>query len=140
MTVEKFRVSAYGVVFSGDNVLMTHTLTKKGVILNFPGGGVQLGEGPGEGLRREFQEETRVPATIIKLLHHTENFYANPVYPSEQLIYFYYLVDIAAPVPSLEGNGDDVVKLEWVPLSALPHASRIEPDRDFCAILKKLSR
>lgn len=66
---QKTRVSVYGVVKNGNKTLL---ITQgKGPFtgkFDFPGGGIEFGETPGQALRREFFEEIAVEFDSFKLL------------------------------------------------------------------------
>lgn len=112
--VTKFRVAIYGVLVENGRVLMTNTRVPSGIITNFPGGGLELGEAPREAVIREFGEETTISVSLDRLLFCTQEFRQNPEYPDEQLMHIYYKVTRIGGEESLEGNGDDVESTVWV--------------------------
>ncbi len=112
--LRKFRVAIYGVLVENGRVLLTDTKVPSGTIMNFPGGGLELGEAPLEALAREFREETRIEIHPQELLFCSREFQQNPEYPSEQLIHIYYRVERINGEICLDGNGDDVLGLAWV--------------------------
>lgn len=112
--VSKFRVAIYGVVIENGTVLMTETKVPGGTYMNFPGGGLELGEEPIEALAREFQEETGLAIVVKELLYASQRFQQNPDYPTEQLMHLYYRVERASGVLLKSGNNDDVLGTSWV--------------------------
>lgn len=75
--VEKaiLRVSAYGVLFSGNSVLVTKTYLP---LWEFPGGAVEKGETLFQALQREFKEETGIEVNIKRFIAERECFYLSP--------------------------------------------------------------
>jgi len=129
--VQKFRVALYGVLIENNRVLVTHTRVPSGIITNFPGGGLELGEAPVEAVSREFQEETGITVAIQELLFCSQQFQQNPEYPTEQLIHIFYLVERMGGELITHGNNDDVASVEWVSLNDLEHKRVLAVDREF---------
>ena len=131
--VSKFRIATYGVLVRAGKVLLTETRVPHGMIINFPGGGLELGEAPVEAVKREFDEETGLSIRVVELLYATEGFFQNPHYPNEQLVHLFYRVEETGGELLPTGNGDDVAALHWFAPDELP-LDRIEPiDRVFTA-------
>jgi 8-oxo-dGTP pyrophosphatase MutT (NUDIX family) len=129
--LRKFRVAIYGVLVEQGKVLLTDTRVPSGVITNFPGGGLELGESPLEALAREFNEETRIEVAVRDLLFCSREFQQNPEYPSEQLIHIYYRVERMRGEVTDAGNGDDVVGLSWVAVHELSSKRILAVDQEF---------
>jgi 8-oxo-dGTP diphosphatase len=109
----KFRVAVYGVLIEAGSVLLTNTRVPSGIITNFPGGGIELGEAPTEAVVREFREETTISVAIERLLFCSQACHRNPEYPHEQLIHIFYLVTRSSGEVLHTGNGDDVHSTIW---------------------------
>jgi ADP-ribose pyrophosphatase YjhB (NUDIX family) len=129
--VTKFRIAIYGVLVENGKVLLTDTRVPSGIITNFPGGGLELGESPIEALRREFREETDVDVRIGELLFCSQQFQQNPEYPHEQLMHIYYRVYRDQGAIKLTGNDDDVAGASWVALDELSNKRILEVDLEF---------
>ena len=127
----KFRVGIYGVLIEHGKVLLTDTKVPSGVITNFPGGGLQLGESPVEALTREFIEETGVSVRVEELLFSSRTFHQNLEYPHEQVIQMYYRVFRNGGAIDMAGNGDDVVGAAWFTPPELASRRILAPDREF---------
>ncbi len=56
--MRRFSCRIYGILRDGNRVLLTRSRFRDSTFVNFPGGGVEIEEAPGEALRREFAEET----------------------------------------------------------------------------------
>ena len=129
--LRKFRVAIYGVLVEQGKVLLTDTRVPSGIITNFPGGGLELGEAPLQALAREFREETRIEVQVRELLLCSQDFQQNPEYPSEQLVHIYYRVERASGEITQDGNGDDVVGLAWVAVKELSSKRILAVDQEF---------
>jgi 8-oxo-dGTP pyrophosphatase MutT (NUDIX family) len=124
----RFRVGAYGLLVEEGRILITKTRTRTGVLHNFPGGALELGEGALEALQREFLEETGLRVRPRALAHASEAFYRSRDYPENQLVKLYWLVARDGGDLRAEGNGDDVVGCFWSPLEALEEAGLTSSD------------
>ena len=129
--VEKFRVALYGVLVENNQVLMATTRVPSGLITNFPGGGLELGEAPLEAVAREFHEETGLTVAVKELLFCSQQFQQNPEYPTEQLMHIFYRVERLGGQLITKGNNDDVASVEWATLQDLEHKRILAVDREF---------
>lgn len=132
-----FSVRAYGVLREGPRVLLTRSRFGDRTFVNFPGGGVDIGEGPGEGLLREYREETGLVVRPARLLHASEKAHLSTQAPI-QIVSLYWLVERVSGELRLAGNGDDVLELFWRPLDALPLDEMFPADLEFCERLPAL--
>lgn len=127
----KFRVAVYGVLVRNGEVLLTDTRVPSGIITNFPGGGLELGEAPVEAVEREFKEETTLTVSVEELLFCTQQFQQNPEYPHEQLIHLYYRVRHMGGEILRSGNDDDVAAVQWVSRDGLSSKRILAVDLEF---------
>ena len=127
----KFRVAIYGVLVESGRVLLTDTRVPSGIITNFPGGGLELGESPISALEREFLEETSINVKVGDLLYCSRLFQQNPEYPHEQLMHIYYRVTRISEQVNLAGNGDDVDQASWVARAELVNKRILAVDLEF---------
>ncbi|MBI3299089.1 MAG: NUDIX hydrolase [Elusimicrobia bacterium] len=126
---ERFSVRAYGVLRRGDKVLMTRSTFMDRTFLNFPGGGVDVGEAPVEGLKREFREETGLEARIKRLLYVSEGLHVSTNHPI-QLVSLYWEVS-ADGEPRPGANGDDVLCTMWRTIGDFPREEMFPSDLEF---------
>ena len=129
--VTRFRVAIYGVLIENGKVLLTDTTVPSGIITNFPGGGLELGEAPLEAVAREFKEETDIEVAVGELLFCSQRFQQNPEYPDEQLMHIYYRVRRVSGEVVDRGNNDDVVSVRWTAPAELPSRRILQVDLEF---------
>jgi 8-oxo-dGTP pyrophosphatase MutT (NUDIX family) len=135
--LNNFRIGAYLLIENrnGEILLMA---TKAGPrnILNFPGGGVDLGESIPLALRREIKEELNCDCQLQMPIYITQGFHVNPDFPHSQLIYIYYKPDSidfnTKNLKNLEAKGEIV----WVNLEKLPLEKMLPVDIEFINFLK----
>jgi len=118
----RWRLSAYGIVIKDGAIL----LSKQYDSYDLPGGGVDLGETPEEGVIREVKEETGLDVKSPKLITGTTSFYTwpDPVNPEHyESIMLYYTCEFVGGEFSMEGFDEDekiyADMPEWVPLERL---------------------
>src|SRR4051812_48594396 len=115
----QFSCRVYGVLRDGPRVLLTRSRFRDRTFVNFPGGGVEIEEAPGEALLREFREETGLVVKPVRVLYCSESCHLSTQAPI-QIVSAYWLVERVSGEVNLGGNGDDVVELFWSDASNLP--------------------
>jgi len=87
-----FNVRVYGLLINNENELLLSDEFEYGFnFTKFPGGGVELGEGLIEALKREFVEECNAEIVVISHFY-TTDFYEKSSFNDSQVISVYYLV------------------------------------------------
>ena len=87
-----FNVRVYGLLISQQQEIMLSDEFHSGkYFTKFPGGGLELGEGLIDAVKREYIEECGVSIDIIKHFY-TTDFYENSSFNDSQVISVYYLV------------------------------------------------
>lgn len=118
-------------------MLLTRSRFKDREFVNFPGGGVDVGEAPAEALRREFLEETGLTVRRVRCLHSSEGAHLSTQAPI-QIVSAYWLVERVKGELTLRGNGDDVLSLFWADPAELPRGEMFPADLEFGALLPEL--
>ena len=136
-TPRSFSCRVYGVLLEGGKVLMTRSVFRGRTFVNFPGGGVEIGEAPADALRREFLEETGLRVRLSRVLYASEGAHLSTQAPI-QIVSAYWLVERDGGSLRLGGNGDDVVALFWSAPSAMPTAEMFPSDLEFAQRLRAL--
>ena len=73
--IESYTVRVYGILIDANNrVLLSDEFIRGDYFTKFPGGGLELGEGTRECLKREFKEETGLDVTIGEHIYTTDYF------------------------------------------------------------------
>jgi len=107
-----FNIRVYGVLINEEKqVLVSDEYIRGGYYTKFPGGGMELGEGTRDCLKREFKEEMDLEVEIGEHLY-TTDFYQISVFNSaQQIISIYYYVkaleEIKVPLRTKEFDFDE---------------------------------
>lgn len=135
---EYFSCRVYGVLKRGERILLTRSRFADLEFVNFPGGGVELGEAPSQALLREFREETGLTVRPVRTLYASEGLHLSTRQPM-QIVSTYWEVrcdDLSAL--RTEGNGEDVVGLFWADIARIPTGEMFPSDKEFSARLPGL--
>jgi 8-oxo-dGTP diphosphatase len=98
MKITTFNIRVYGIVLRDGAILLTDEFRLGMRMTKFPGGGLELGEGTADCLRREFQEETGLDIDILEHIYTTDYFQPTRLLEEpQQLISIYYRVEIKNP-------------------------------------------
>ena len=95
-----FNVRVYGVLNHGGRILVVEEYHAGKKLVKFPGGGLEFGEGPAEGVVREFLEETELIVRVVDHLYTTHFFQVSAFDPRDQIISIYYRVEVVGELPA----------------------------------------
>jgi 8-oxo-dGTP diphosphatase len=91
--IEKVSVRAYGLWINEKNqVLVSDEIIDNKYLTKFPGGGLELGEGLIDCVKREWLEELNVEIEVNQHFYTTDFFQISVFNPNTQIISIYYLV------------------------------------------------
>ncbi len=120
-----FNVRVYGLLINENNEVLLSDEREYGMdFIKFPGGGVELGEGLIEALKREFMEECHVEIEVLSHFY-TTDFYEKSSFNESQVISVYYFVKaISALQLNVKTNVFDfenqsTQSFRWVKISEL---------------------
>ena len=100
-----FNVRVYGIWLHDGQALVNEELIKGRKVIKFPGGGLELGEGTIEGLKREWKEELNLDIEVTDHFY-TTDFFQQSAFDDSQVISIYYFVQARADsvILNLEKN------------------------------------
>ncbi len=107
-----FNIRVYGVLVSEQKqVLVSDEYIRGNYYTKFPGGGLELGEGTRDCLKREFKEEMALEVEIGEHLYTTDFYQVSAFNPAHQIISIYYLAraleEIKVPLRTKEFDFDE---------------------------------
>jgi ADP-ribose pyrophosphatase YjhB (NUDIX family) len=83
----------YGILINDEKqLLVVDEFIRGKYYTKFPGGGLELGEGTRDCLKREFKEEMNIEVEVKEHLYTTDFYQVSAFNPSHQIISIYYLV------------------------------------------------
>jgi ADP-ribose pyrophosphatase YjhB (NUDIX family) len=112
----RFNIRVYGIWIKDNQVLVNEELIRGHQVIKFPGGGLELGEGTLEGLRREWMEELGLEVEVLSH-YYTTDFFQPSAFDDSQVISIYYRVRAAGEAIILNSQPNE--RTYWLPLSHL---------------------
>ena len=122
-----FNVRVYGLLINQNNEVLVSDEEEYGFRFSkFPGGGLELGEGLIDGLKREFVEECDAEIEVLSHFY-TTDFFEKSSFNDSQVISVYYIVKEKAPLQlafkdviyDFDGEGEILQAFRWVKLEDL---------------------
>jgi len=107
-----FTIRVYGILINEKKqVLVSDEFIRGNYYTKFPGGGLELGEGTRDCLKREFKEEMNLDVQVEEHIYTTDYFQISAFNPADQIISIYYFVkaleEITAPLRDKEFDFDE---------------------------------
>lgn len=124
---EYFNVRVYGLLINEQNQVLISDEQEYGArFIKFPGGGLEIGEGLLDGLKREFVEECEAEVEILSHFY-TTDFFVRSAFNNSQIISVYYKIKNITPlnfpiktIPyDFDGEGDLLQAFRWVNIADL---------------------
>lgn len=120
-----FNVRVYGLLINADNqVLISDEQSGGRIFTKFPGGGLELGEGLIDALKREFMEECNAEVEVLDHIY-TTDFYEKSSFNDSQILSIYYIVKEVKPLEldfktvPFDFEGDSLQSFRWIDLKDL---------------------
>jgi 8-oxo-dGTP diphosphatase len=94
-----FTIRVYGILMNEHKqVLVSDELIRGMYITKFPGGGLELGEGTRDCLKREFMEEMNLNVAIGEHIYTTDFYQMSAFNNTQQIISIYYFAKALEPI------------------------------------------
>ena len=94
-----FNVRVYGILFDEKNrLLVSDEFIRGNYFTKLPGGGLEIGEGTRDCLKREFMEETGLEVEVGDHIYTTDFFQISAFNNKDQIISIYYSVIAISPI------------------------------------------
>jgi len=91
MAINRFTIRVYGILFDENKrILVSDEFIRGDYFTKFPGGGLEIGEGTRDCLKREFKEETGLDVVVGEHIYTTDYFQPSAFNPNDQIISIYY--------------------------------------------------
>ena len=126
--IDKINIRIYGCAIKDRKLLVLHEEYAGEQLMKLPGGGLELGEGVTDCLKREFDEELNVKIKITEHLYTQEGFLLSKFRKNEQLLTIYYLVEILDETDFLILD-PCIEKTEWISIEETQNPFSLPVDR-----------
>ena len=94
-----FNIRVYGILINeGNQVLVADEFIRGNYYTKFPGGGLELGEGTRDCLKREFMEEMNLNIEVGSHIYTTDFYQRSAFNPEHQIVSIYYYVKALEPI------------------------------------------
>lgn len=94
-----FNVRVYGILINnGGQILVSDEFIRGKYYTKFPGGGLEVGEGTRDCLKREFQEEMNLLIEVGEHFYTTDYYQQSAFNPNDQIISIYYFAKPLEPI------------------------------------------
>ncbi len=107
-----FNIRVYGILINKKKqVLVSDEFIREKYYTKFPGGGLEVGEGTRDCLKREFKEEMNLNVEIGDHIYTTDFYQKSAFNPDHQIISIYYYIkaleEITSPLRTKEFDFDE---------------------------------
>lgn len=103
-----FNVRVYGILINNQNqILLSDEIIRGNFYTKFPGGGLEIGEGTRECLKREFMEEMNLTVEVGNHFYTTDFYQQSAFNPDHQIISVYYYVSAKETINLEEINSSN---------------------------------
>lgn len=94
-----FNIRVYGILLNEQKqVLVSDEYIRGNYYTKFPGGGLEIGEGTRDCLKREFKEEMNLEIAVGDHIYTTDFYQRSAFNPDHQIVSVYYYVKALAPI------------------------------------------
>lgn len=122
-----FNIRVYGVLVENGKVLISDEVYDGRRMTKFPGGGLELGEGIGPCLVREWMEELQTEIEVGEILYINPFLLYGTFFPDKEILAIYFNVKRLSPIGlpisgkpyDFPDDAHDAESFRWVPLQEL---------------------
>lgn len=94
-----FTIRVYGILINENKqVLVSDEFIRGNYYTKFPGGGLELGEGTRDCLKREFKEEMDLEVEVGEHIYTTDYYQVSAFNPDHQIVSIYYFAKALEPI------------------------------------------
>ena len=94
-----FNIRVYGILINEQKqILVSDEYIRGNYYTKFPGGGLEIGEGTRDCLKREFKDEMDLSVDVNDHIYTTDYFQLSAFNPNDQIISIYYFVTPQEPI------------------------------------------
>ncbi|XCI75648.1 MAG: NUDIX hydrolase [Flavobacteriales bacterium] len=116
--MNRLNIRVYGILEYRGKILLIEESYLQQIIVKFPGGGLNFGEGLIDALKREFLEELDLPIVIRSHFYTLDFFQPSAFCKQEQFLAIYYKV-YTHDLYRLKILDPKIIRLYWTPLESL---------------------
>ena len=128
--MKPYNVRVYALLEYKDKVLVMHETFQGKLIYKFHGGGLELGEGTKDWIKRELKEELNLKVEVHEHFYTQDFFVLNAFDPTEQVLLIYYKATITdKALAKLKVLDADISELLWLTKEEL-NADKFTLDAD----------
>ena len=97
--MDSITVRVYGLLINEQRqVLVSDEYIRGSYFTKFPGGGLEVGEGTRDCLKREFKEEMNLTVSVGAHIYTTDYYQPSAFRPNQQILSIYYYADALEPI------------------------------------------
>ncbi|MEZ4825206.1 MAG: NUDIX domain-containing protein [Bacteroidia bacterium] len=142
-----FNIRVYGIYVEQGALLVTDEIRFGQRMTKLPGGGLELGEGIEDCLKREWLEELEAEVSVGDIVYVNPFFQPSAFRKTDQLICLYFMVKVHSPLKGIfseipqdfTSDGGDQQIFRWIPIRDLTEDIFTYPtDRALVPRLKQL--
>ncbi len=115
-----FNIRVYGIVLKDNHILLSDETIYGKYYTKFPGGGLELGEGTRDCIKREFMEEMNWNVEAGEHVYTTDFYQQSAFNADDQVISIYYMVNPLEEKEIQYSNEPSFAEMEnfrWVPIN-----------------------
>ncbi|MGM5631976.1 NUDIX hydrolase [Apibacter raozihei] len=127
--LKRINVRVYALLIESEKLMFLKEMYAGKKVLKLPGGGLELGEGTRQTLKREFMEELNLDVEVKEHFYTQDFFIESELTPDAQILLIYYKVQ-CHDLSALQIMDKDIEQVEWIALKDLnPEMATLPVDK-----------